>query len=290
MLLKQKIHQLLPISIAELQGEKHIPQIYVTISLQRSGQHAIINWLCHQIQSIVHFNNCDLIRKNLSISPISRDQKIISYVNQNQKEAIGNKTYIGNDFSLIRNELKQAKNLLYSFEDFSLNHNFLKKMTKFSNVKVVFILRDPYNCFASSLKRRERLSGLDINRNLDINKKKALFITYLEQTLNIKDYLHVPIVAIDYTKWLTSINYRSSILTQLDIPWSSEADSYSLKEVQSFGGGSSFSGTNIDAEYLHSQVLQRWHEYKDDPEYRELLSDEYLLQLSDGFFDIRKPF
>jgi hypothetical protein len=281
MLLKQKIHQLLPISITEVQSQKHSPQIYITISLKRSGQHAIINWLCHQIQSTIHFNNCTFIRNKLSICPISRG-KIVSYVNKNQKEVICNKPSIDNNFSLIKNELEQAKNLLYSFEDISLNNTFLKKMIELNNVKVILILRDPYNCFASSFCQRDTFIP-------DPKHKKSLFITYLEQTLDIKNYLNVSVVAIDYTKWLTEIDYRLSILTQLEIPWSPEADS-SIKEVQSFGGGSSFNGTNIDSEALHSQVLQRWQEFKDDREYREMLSDEYLLKLSDRFFDIRKPF
>ena len=48
-------------------------------SMKRSGQHAIINWLCEQNKPAVHFNACDENRKPINFVIEYKDNKKIKH-------------------------------------------------------------------------------------------------------------------------------------------------------------------------------------------------------------------
>jgi hypothetical protein len=111
--------------------------------MKRSGQHAIINWLCEQGRPALHFNACDhrLEPRNF----------IVEY---NDGKEIHHK----DDFQPL---LKNYKLVIYNFEDVPVYDTGMKRL---------IIIRDPWNWKAS--RRKSRLALRD-----DIWKQHALHPT-----------------------------------------------------------------------------------------------------------------
>lgn len=251
---------------------------YVTLSLKRSGQHAVINWLCSQIQNIIHFNHCHFERRHLHnwITPINN--RIIQYNGTNKLDS-GVQSY--DQMVKLLSKIKNYEHLLYSFEDLDIENKILQKYILKNKPTVILILRDPYNCLASTIKRK------DCSQAALVNKKNVL-TKYLGQALGTSQYLDYPVETINYNKWVIDPTYRESICHTLDIPFSSSADQ-SILEVPDFGGGSSFEGTKPLLERYKSSVFQRWEEFITDPIYRELLNDSNLASLTKSFFNVDSP-
>jgi len=56
--LREFIREKLPVSEVKPLPLNTFGKTYLTIALKRSGQHAIINWLCHHLKSAIHMNDC----------------------------------------------------------------------------------------------------------------------------------------------------------------------------------------------------------------------------------------
>jgi len=252
---------------------------FVTLSLQRSGQHAVINWICSQKKDVIHFNHCNFERKHLSnwITPINN--RVIHY-DSNDKIDSDIQSY--DEMVDFLSRIERCKHLLYSFEDVDIENKILQKYILKTKPIVIIILRDPYNWLASTLKHRE------FGFKQLVNKKKIL-IKYMKQALYLNDYLGCPTVTINYNKWVTDKTYRKDICLALDIPFSASADK-SILEVPDFGGGSSFEGTKPIKECYNNSVFDRWKDFTSDPVYRELLNDPHLIDLSKSFFATDSPF
>lgn len=280
-IIKHHLKNLLPVeAIAPVQNLKNNQaRKFVTFSLKRSGQHAVINWLCSQIQDIAHFNHCNFERKRLSnwITPINN--RVIQY-DGNEKIDSGIQDY--HEMVNLLSELKHYNNLLYSFEDIDIQNKILNKYIHNNNPTVIIILRDPYNWLASTLKRKDC-------SHQQLIVKINILVKYLEQALSLRSYLDCPTITINYNKWVNDINYRKDICLKLDTSFSASADK-SILEVPDFGGGSSFDGTAPIKENFNNNVLNRWKEFASDPIYRELLNEPRLTGLSKSYFDIDSPF
>jgi len=279
-MIKRHLKTLLPVEadspIKNIGDQK--TQKFVTFSLKRSGQHAVINWLCSQIQDVAHFNHCNFERRHLYnwIPPINN--RVIQY-NGIDKTDSGIQSY--SKMLKLLNEMSHYKNLLYSFEDIDLDNKILKKYILKNKPVVIIILRDPYNWLASTIKRKDC-------SHQQLLVKKNILIKYLAQATRLADHLGSPTITINYNKWVTDIDYRKEICTTLDLSFSISADS-SILEVPDFGGGSSFEGTTPIKE-KHDNVFNRWQEYVSDPVYRELLNDPRLTELSKSYFGANSPF
>lgn len=288
--IKNVIYKTLPVTGIKPSLLKTSGNIYITIALKRSGQHAVINWLCYQLNSVIHLNECVFIRKGLSMMPVSLPGRFITY-NDERKMDTGytgsnnDQKLLGSFFSKLHDlqEVESYQNILYSFENVSLNYANLYKFIHKYQPKVILIIRDPYNCFASLFSHHGGKNTLQ-----ELRKNKEQLIMYLEESLGIKNYLQYPVIPIDFGKWLKSTEYRYKILQKLAINYNKEGEQ-ALYEVPSFGGGSSFEGTQIQGKELHSKVSERWKRYAKNLEYKELLNDHYLEELTYNFFNVKKP-
>ena len=102
-----------------------------TFSMQRSGQHAILNWLCEQNKPSLHFNHCHL----QGSLPIPK-RSVFEYVDMERKShPFGQFKPRGN-----------YKLMIYSFEDQKIIHSL--------GGKKIVIVRDPWNWKASRYKLR----------------------------------------------------------------------------------------------------------------------------------------
>ena len=199
--LKKQLKRLLPIKI-ELPRNKNIAvSKYVTISLQRSGQHAVINWLGEQSGDLVHINHCKFERRGLTnwISPINN--RVIQYTPYGKRDSgIQDRS----DMLDFHSSIDSYSRLLCSFEDIDIEDLSLCKYIKVSKPVVILILRDPYNWLASSIKHEKSSEAL-------LASKKNYLIKYLEQVLGIRDYLDQPCIDINYNRWVTEVSYREGV-------------------------------------------------------------------------------
>lgn len=286
--IKTAIHHRLPVSLTRPLPLQESGQIYVTIALQRSGQHAVINWLCEQLGSVIHFNHCTFMRKRLTMMPVPVSGRYVTYSDQGKTDSgiiasNKDKTALEAFFNQLA-DIDLYQNIIYSFEDWNLQDIYLQKLIHNHNLKVILILRDPYNWLASSFKHHDNKAPTTV-----LKEKKRRLISYLEQVLNINDYLKHDVVAIDFSQWLVSTQYRKEIMEHLGLTFSKSSE-VSVEEVQPFGGGSSFDGQTVDPHMLRKSVNERWRSYEENQEYRALLEDDNLENLALQFFNFKKPF
>lgn len=251
-----------------------------TISLERSGQHAVINWLSAQLGSTLHLNNCKFIRRGVSYRVEPRGGRCVTTYRSGKKEDTGRQRQ-----DVVQAFLRSAsnfENVLYSFENARLSDARMRRVARQHFDDVVLILRDPYNWLASTIQWGQ-------NSWEWIVSKKAILVEYLEQALGQIDFLGTTVHVINYNRWLLDDGYRQSIPSWLGIPYSVDAD-HAQCEVQPFGGGSSFDGMAVKGTELKHRVLERWKDFERDPAYRRLLDDQRLVQLSREFFHMEPPF
>jgi len=276
---KQELKQLLPVDADKPHKLNPEARQFITLSLKRSGQHAVINWLCHQAQNIVHFNHCYFERRHVRnfITPVN--SRVIYYTH-GEKHDSGIQDRLHMDALLA--EIGHYDNLLYSFEDYDVGNELLRKYIYTERPTVVLILRDPYNWLASTMRRK------DCTREV-LESKIGKYTRYLELALGVKSCLNHPVCTINYNKWAIDLEYRKNVCSLLGLAFSSTADR-STCEVPDFGGGSSFDGLESSSSRSRDGYFQRWQEFVTDPLYIELLNDNYLVKLAESYFQTGKPF
>ena len=277
--IKLKLKGVLPVKGIEPLHQNHNSSRIVTLSLQRSGQHAVINWLCTQMQDTIHFNHCHFKRTNFSFEITPINNRIITYKgNTKHDSGLQNRK----DADTLLSTIGSYDRLLYSFEDYSPDNALLNNYIRNTKPTVILIIRDPYNWLASSIKHGQSSPEL-------LAAKKDIVIKYLEQALKIKDCIKHPVITINFNDWATNISYRKTIMSKFNLPFSESADT-AQREVPDFGGGSSFDGTKSNTGDSKMDVFDRWKEYVSDPVFREILDDKYLNQLTESFCQMKAPF
>lgn len=277
--IKLRLKKILPVQGIEPPYKSNNTGRIITLSLQRSGQHAVINWLCAQLQNVVHFNHCHFERTNLTFKIIPVNNRIIVYKENEKNDSGLQSREAANSFL---SKIDSYERLLYSFEDIDPDNTLLNNYIRNSDPTVILIIRDPYNWLASSLKHGQ-------SSQKQLATKKDIIVKYLEQALEITDHIKHPVVTINFNDWATNILYRKNIMAKLSLPFSESADN-ALQEVPDFGGGSSFDETKSNTSNSKMNVFDRWRDYADDPVFRKLLDEKYLNELTESFFQIKSPF
>jgi hypothetical protein len=172
--------------------------------------------------------------------------------------------------------------LLYSYEEcrprmvvsraFERNHDtFIGR----SEARVdVLILRDPFNLFASRLKRNvpDFKSGFFALPDL--------WILYAREYLGLTQVLNNNKVVINYNRWCADPAYRHQVALRLGLDFTDAG----FEEVPPFGGGSSFDGLDYRAEASRMQVLNRFHSMVDREDFLNMFRDPLIVRLSDQIF------
>jgi hypothetical protein len=142
--------------------------------------------------------------------------------------------------------------------------------------RTVLLLRDPFNTFASRLKRFRD----NPVRNRPNAIRPAQWKQYAREFLKPR---YLPdAVRVNFNRWYLSLDYRKSISEQLG--WHFTDRGFGSKKSWIFSHGSSFG----EADPLNLDVLNRWQTYQDDEEFRSYLDDE-IRELSKRIFDLEIP-
>ncbi|HHP7231296.1 MAG TPA: hypothetical protein ACFCUY_10620 [Xenococcaceae cyanobacterium] len=231
------------------------------IGLRRSGNHGIITWIRrHYDERIWHLNN---------ISPQKNPYRNLyeHYPKEELKpEAQGIFT--------------KKKCLIYNYENYtleSITNSLLEKkhdlyLGKSQTRYDLLILRDPYNTFASILKGQRNKNNFTYLNTYPKNHKSIaeLWLDYAKEFLGETNYLKYKRVMVSYNHWIIDQNYRRNISKKLDLDFCDAG----FNVVKSYGGGSSFKGTEFNTQVSKTDFLNRWQEFKDDDEYKKMFSDE----------------
>jgi hypothetical protein len=193
-------------------------------SLKRSGQHAIINWLCSQNKPSVHYNACDIETKEPR-------NDIIQYTTV--------RTTINKDKFSCPDKLSL------------IVRNFESQEVKIcDDVIPIVILREPRNWLASKYRLfPDNLfsNGKITNRTIHIRKEMELW----------KKHAQSDVYTILFDEWFQNKEYRKSICNHFGLKFSDKG----LNDVYGHGK-SGFDDFYYDGKAQHMNILNRWKHYE----------------------------
>jgi hypothetical protein len=287
------------------------------IALQRSGHHAIINWMLSNIEGeYCYLNDCMPGKNPFDESRIrwNLPRRLVTNMENLDLSAESAGVHRSKDYLIYNYEEKKLLDI--QGEAFRVNRDrWLGRSRTFHNV---IVLRDPFNNLASRLmmedKRRslsrlpssvKHLSGEEIRKvafrprrlkraitkrlrlpktaqreaTQRVSDSRELFKAYAREYLGDTRFLPNKI-AINYNRWFTDPEYRESVAAALHL---TSADK-GLDGVAKWGSGSSFDGTTFDGKARDMRVLERWKALTDDEQYMDLIDDPELHSLSERIF------
>lgn len=237
------------------------------IGMSRSGNHAIIDWLLHQMPGRRCFLNCAEPGQNPfeTARPLG-DQEVCA------------SNLPGFDLAAERAGRHQPKDwLVHSYEDV-----YLRRLAETRETPGVggsarrtdlLILRDPFNLFAS--RRRfglfERDSGV-ASYIVTLGTALRIWKQHARQFLGRRRVLPGRVIPVSYPEWTKSCAYRQSLAAELGVPF----DDARFACVPDTAGGSSFDFMACADDAAAMKVHQRWRHYADDPDFRELFDAETI--------------
>lgn len=277
--------------------------------LQRSGNHAIIEWILDQ-----HAGKRTCFLNNVGHG----DQDPFTTTRRIALEGFGSNL----DVEGVRRAQKDV--LIYSYEDdlsrMPLGATLLDAMhdKAFEQQRIryvgeseqrmnVLVLRDAFNFFASRIKKLDALTGTK-----DLDAIRETWKLLARRALRMSRDFAGDEFWISYNAWVSDQEYRRRLSTRLF----GEFSDASLDYVSGHGGGSSFDADHgrlslrvirrkwrrlLDPKvYLHTgrylrrlamakdgrsmKVLDRWHEMRREAAYCQLFRDRELLELSERLF------
>lgn len=242
------------------------------VGMRRTGNHAIINWIEKQQPGKVrHLNNV-----TAGTNPYrNKANNLLRYHPEHHKMA---EVY----WRQAKGNLVERDCLIYSYEDWSLEKitqpRFERNRTLYlgecAHRYDVLILRDPFNLFASRLKK-----GYVATKMKKVSMAQ-LWLGYAKEWIGEDQRLLGDRILINYNRWFSDTDYRRSLASQLDIPFSDDG----LNEVRDIGTGSSFDGTQLNGQARKMDVTNRWRAFADDPAFRQLFQDDAIWHYSQRIF------
>jgi hypothetical protein len=276
--------------------------------LQRSGNHALIAWAInqHRAKSSCFLNN---VRHGNHDPYKTYEEIILSGLPGCDEQS---------DAESLRSAQKHL--LLYSYEDYTpkmegrrdflssvfdpeFEENREKYLGRSEHRIDVLVLRDPFNFFASRLKRapEERKSVELIANNWKRLARHAIAINAETKPGRI---------AVNFNAWLKDVEYRKQLSREL----LGVHDDSSMSDISALGGGSSFDHYPLTLRRLvrnwtrvfdpkkyrnipryfktyffppkaeRLKIFERWKHFAEDSVYRRIFADRELLELSEEIF------
>lgn len=236
-----------------------IPREMRFYGLRRSGNHAIINWVLKQFGDNVRFFND---------------------VHPEQLNAL---------YSQLVYEGSQPALLAFSFEDQPLDRLSPNRTNSSlpSGVRIekrihVIILRDPYNLFASRLRK-----GQDYHEKWYAKVKARLlrvtdlWVMYAEEFLGRTKLLGGNIICVNYNLWCDDAGYREQLAEKFSVKFTDAG----YEDVAS-GPGSSFDRFAFQGKASRMKTNERWIHGLSDQNYLDLFRDRYISKLSEEIFGL----
>lgn len=222
-------------------------RIFRVLSIRRSGQHGIINWLQHQLPGSTCFYNNAFPNQNV-------------YKSSNNKE------------SKIR-PLENEFNIIFNIENVDLENINVSGIGKSTAFHDLLIIRDPFNCFASYLNANWPWDTFFKDQSEYRTYIKNRWKEHAKEALSETNYLENKI-AINFNSWALDTGYRKGISKRLGFKFTDNG----FDHKPHYGLGSSFGNNPND-------YFNRWKSSMNDKRFLEIFKGEKELQmLSDALF------
>lgn len=219
--------------------------------IQRSGNHAVINWIIGQESSKTCFINGVFPGEN----PWHKNWGI-SYPNYpywpKTRDLAG--AFVSKDLVICSYENRELKKIA---KDRKLLPKYFGNSTE--NYSVI-IIRDPYNTFASWLQKNWQLTTEIIQ----------LWKDYAYEYLGKTNYLKGKKIFVSFNQWFLDSNYRKKIAESLGLDFSDK----NLNYVSFHGGGSSFDEQSLNRQAQEMNVLNRFHNYLEDAQFLQIFEKD----------------
>jgi|TARA_B100001971_G_scaffold207462_1_gene227667 hypothetical protein len=223
------------------------PACFGVIAMRRSGHHPIIRWIAGHYQDTTFVN--DFGEEGCGTPRELKDGEFgVPGTYHFADEGTGD-CHITN------------------YEDFLVEEGL-----RAATGKIVLVVRDPYNCFASRL-------------NASFNITNAANDRAIELWLNHSSFISDPrVYPILYNRWFIDEKYRKKISQELcGKPYPARH----LDRVSPFGMWSSFDGNCFDGQASKMEVLTRWRSCLSDQDFRRILSHPEIIRLARDIFGMQ---
>jgi hypothetical protein len=276
--------------------------------LQRSGNHAIIEWILdqHVGKRTCFLNNVG--HGNQDPFTTTRQVALAGFGSHSDVEALrrAHKDLLIYSYEDDPSRMRQGATLIDAIHDQEFEQQRIRYVGESEHRINVLVLRDAFNFFASRLKKLDALTGTK-----DVEAIKESWKLMAKRALRMGRDLKGDEFWVSYNDWVSDEKYRRRLSTRLFGRFSDA----SLAYVSGHGGGSSFDSDHgrislrvirrkwrrlLDPKaYRHAgrylrrllakdgrnmKVLERWHEMKGQAVYRSLFRDGELLELSERLF------
>lgn len=238
--------------------------ILVLIGMRRSGNHLAINWILGQVPgSAVFYNN---IRKTAHPFDVGMREYRVRFPNTRPKIILSYEDLPPSDI--------MAGPLPAFLSDRVSRHG--------ARVMTGVILRDPYNLFASRMKKWPERFETDAQ----LEAQQMLFNTHASLALAPEPVFgDAPAIPILYNQLVSDEDYRAKLSKKLNI----NAGNVGLDDVPVYGHGSSFDGYQTQGSDVRAGVFDRWRAQKDDPRFRAIVADARIQTAAQALFDMGAP-
>ena len=221
-------------------------RVFVVHGMQRSGNHAIIQWI-EAHGRFIFYNNV------IPVAPILLGERTMP-PEQDFRDwfrARLPRRYRFLPFSLNRLALRNRLMML-SLEDLPLDTPVFRNPPVES--KAILILRDPQNMFASRIRRAWQIDHPTFPRTMGPLMERVIetWKSHAREFLGDTHQLG-PCVRIYFDDWFADAAARKNISANLGLPFTDAG----LERVSEVGGGSSFEGTDFDGASRKMNVLDR---------------------------------
>lgn len=226
------------------------PAFFDVIAMRRSGHHPIIRWIAGHFQRTT-FNNDFGEEGSNQHREIKTGEFGLPGIYEYKDDGTGECDITNYEDFFVEDALKVAK-----------------------SGRVILIIRDPFNCFASRLKacfnfRHEKHINAANDRAIDL---------WLDHARSINRPKIYPIL---YNNWFVDEEYRRKISVELcGRPYSTRH----LDTVSPFGRWSSFDGASYEGKASQMDVFNRWRNYTDNEEFRRALSHPEIITKAQEIF------
>ena len=234
--------------------------------MRRSGHHAVINQLCHQLGRVLHLNNCK--KTFFGIVPINGRFRYYD-----DQHVIDSGVLPYGEYRRMVAPFKGSPNHLYSFEDADIAVDYCKAIDRGCCRTTICVVRDPFNWLASSMQHGNYMVA-------NLKQRIMLWKKQVAQCLMPDCYPYGHLVDVNYNRWVIDRTYREGLSAKLGLTFSD----LGLDDVPDFGLGSSFDGTSCDGRGSKMDVLGRYKQFQHDARYRLLVDDRELISLSERYF------
>lgn len=243
------------------------------LALQRSGHHAIINWILQNYPG----RHCFLNNILPDTNPFLTHEITTNIAGFNvERELAG--------------DHGQKDLLVFNYEDRLIPSVFSecffekKKSWVGNSLKTVriLILRDPFNNLASKCKWA-RGGTMHIPTEPELRWIVSVWKMHAREFLGETRLIPGEKIFISYNRWFTDALYRQELAGKLALAGADKG----LSEVAKWGPntwGDSFDNMTYDGRAQEMKVLERWKSFIQDDFFLSLVNDPELISLSERIF------